>query len=164
MMEVKLSYAEMNMAYTIGAQRQIYNMKLGTSHKWGLNGVETAIASDLVGCAGELAVAKALNLYWDVSSSHKTVDVGGMVEVRTVTSPNRRLILHETDKPNLPYVLVYSKPRTTEFLLKGWLLGQDGIKEEYWSDPQNTNRHAYFVPDSALRPVSELVEWVKNGR
>jgi hypothetical protein len=163
-MIVTLSYAEIQIAYAVGSQRQVYGMKSGSAHRHGAAGLEHAIAFDLIGSSGEMAVAKALNLYWGIEMNNTTIDVGGMVEVRTVTRDDKRLILHKDDKADLPYVLVCNKLKTNEFWLKGWIFGKEGMLEEYWADPQKTNRHAYFVPDSKLRPIEELKAWVKNER
>lgn len=163
-MKINLSYSEMQIAFAVGSQRQIYNMKIGAAHRHGAAGLENAIAFDMIGCAGEMAVAKALNLYWDVSMGHSIVDVGGLIEVRAVTRSDKRLILHPDDKPNLPYVLVYNEPKTNHFVIKGWVFGADGMRDEFWADPQKTNRHAYFVPDSHLKSIEELKEWVRVQR
>jgi hypothetical protein len=35
-------------------------------------------------------------------------------------------------------------------------MGADGKDKQYWSDPQGTNRHAYFLPDDVLHNINEL--------
>lgn len=163
-MIVHLSYPEIQIAYSVAVQRRIYNMKKQSSHQYGLP-PETEITNiEFLGCAGEMAVAKAFNLYWDTSLNHHTVDVGGIIEVRAVNQPERRLLLHKKDKPDFPYVLVYSDPRSTSFTLKGWIMGEDGKKQEYLKDLTGQNRPCYVVPDEILHPMTELVEWVKNAR
>ena len=69
-------------------------------------------------------------------------------------SKNKRLILHDDDKDNRPYILVYAD--APDFYIKGWMMGADGKEKKYWSDPQGTNRHAYFVPDEDLISINEL--------
>lgn len=162
-MIVTLSYAEIQVAYFVAVQRRIFNMKKQSKHQHGLAPETEPTNIEMLGCAGEMAVAKAFNLYWDTSLNHHTVDVGGLVEVRSVNQPGRRLLIHEKDRSDLPYVLVYSDPRSTIFTLKGWIVGEEGKKEEYVRDLTGKNRPCYVVPDEKLRPMTELSAWLKNA-
>jgi hypothetical protein len=64
-----------------------------------------------------------------------------------------RLILHDHDKDDQPYVLVVgTAPR---FELVGWCFGRDGKRPEYVHDPQG-GRPAYFVPRAALSSMDAL--------
>lgn len=165
-MEVILTYAELQIAHVAAGQRWLQCVKFGAGAKYGApeDGSE-ADAISLQGAVGEMAVAKGLNLYWvgsvgEWSAGH---DVGGCVDVRSVTKPNHCLILHEMDKDKTPYVLVElsSPSRAT---LVGWVYGADGKKPEYWSDPSGKRRPAFFVPRRALRPIDELVPIIAQIR
>lgn len=160
-MIVSLTYAEMQLAYTVSVQRQVMNMKVGARDTYGAAQFNNAVALNMNGCAGEMAVAKYLNLYWSGSvGNYNASDVGGMVEVRSTTHDKGCLILHKEDKPGLPYVLCYNDPGTPVFDLKGWVWGKMGMDEKFWRDPQKTNRHAYFVPQHELFRVEELKEQI----
>lgn len=159
-MIVALTYAEMQLAFTVAAQRQVMNMKLGAKHKYGANDA-TGMALNMMGCAGEMAVAKGLNLFWSGSvGDYDAVDVGGKVEVRSVSRPTDCLILHPDDRDGMPFVLCYNEPGTPKFNLLGWVWGKQGKDEKFWRDPQGTGRHAFFVPQAELFRCEELAEQV----
>ena len=155
-MNVTLTWAEMMLAYHVAAQRRIMNMKKGLAGKYGAPEKEGSEELDIVSTRGEMAVAKGLNLYWSGSvGDYGAIDVGGLVEVRTRTQNWHSLILHKADKDHLPYVLVDAS-KTPNFRLVGWLLGKDGKKDQYWSDPSKKNRHAFFVKQEYLLPMNEI--------
>lgn len=165
-MKVTLTYAELQIAHVAAGQRWLQAVKVGAGAKYGApEGNDEADAISLQGAVGEMAVAKGLNLYWvgsvgEWSSGH---DVGGCVDVRSVTKPTHCLILHAADKPNTPYVLVeLSKPN--EAVLVGWIFGIDGQQPKYWADPSGKGRPAYFVPRKDLRPMAELVSILAERR
>ena len=160
---VKLTWPEMMTAYHIASQRRIMNMKKGLAGKYGAPEKDGSEELDIVSTRGEMAVAKALNLYWSGSvGDYGAVDVGGLVEVRTRTKSWHSLIIHPEDKDWAPYVLVDSSA-TPSFRLVGWVFGREGKKEEYWSDPAKTGRHAYFVDQERLNPMSKLLNILKDG-
>lgn len=155
-MIVRLTWAEMAVAYQVAGQRRIMNMKTKIPPKHGAPTGEKGELLDLVSCRGEMAVAKYLNLYWSGTvGDYGAVDVGGKVEVRTGTKRGHRLILHKTDLDHLPFVLaLHTEPPAIELI--GWVYAREGKQEEYWSDPAKEGRWAYFVPQDVLRPMSEL--------
>lgn len=108
-----------------------------------------------LGVAGEIAVAKALNLYWSGNIGVAAPDVGLNIQVRTVATPNRRLIVHRADPDDAPFVLVYPTDSPQRFQLVGYLFGRDAKNDRWWDDPQG-GRPAFFVPVNQLRPIEEL--------
>jgi hypothetical protein len=159
---VKLTGAEILIAHHVAAMRQVQSIKSGIEHKFGAvrQGNEWM---DTLGCFGELAVAKALNLFWvGTIGAYNKKDVGGLVEVRTMQKAHHNLILHPEDDDNDPFVLCYYASAQS-IALVGWLFACDGKRPEYWKDPVG-GRPAFFVPSSMLRPISELREWVRDNR
>lgn len=62
---------------------------------------------DCVACFAEVAASRLLNLAW-TGMSRREPDVGGVLEVRSVRDPTRRLTARATDvHPNRPVALVY---------------------------------------------------------
>jgi hypothetical protein len=114
----------------------------------------TAWAINIYGTMGEACVAKWGGLWWSGSLGDYQADDVQKLQVRTVDHSKKRLILHDDDKDDRPYVLVYADP--PDFYIKGWIMGADGKDKQYWSDPQGTNRHAYFLPDDVLHNINEL--------
>ena len=118
--------------------RQQLNDQYGAKRDWNI---------DIEGCLGEMVVAKALGKYWHGIQVVGGDDVGDGLEVRMTTHDNGRLILHEKDYDDRRYYLVTGSLGT--YCLRGYILGAEGKKSEYWSDPTG-KRPAYFVPQSAL--------------
>ena len=105
------------------------------------------------GYMGEIAVAKTFNLGWFDHTRLGRVDVGDLIEVRSIDRPDYSLILHDKpkDPDDTPFVLadVSALPRVR---LVGWMCASDGraaVNNEK-TDPTGRNRWAYFVPQSAV--------------
>lgn len=162
-MIIRLTWAEMQLAYLIAGQRRIMNMKKGLGGRYGAPEGEGSEELDLVAARGEMAVAKALNLYWTGTvGDYGAIDVGGHVEVRSRTKHWHSLILHPSDKDHLPFVLAdCSNP--PDIRLAGWLYGHEGKKEMFWSDPSGKNRPAFFVEPKHLHPMDDLVQIFKRA-
>jgi len=146
MLIIKLNYHEIITAAMGGVLRQLENMrdgrmnthglKKGEAHDWQLH---------IEGCLGELAVAKAMNLYW--SKGQYGADDVGDFQVRTTRRDQSDLILHPRDPDDKRFYLVTGY--NGRYKICGWILGRDGKKLEYWKDPAG-GRPAFFVPQSAL--------------
>lgn len=161
-MIVTLSWAEMQVAHLIGGQRTLMNMKKKLPGRYGAPEKEGSEELNLIGTRGEMAVAKALNLYWSGTvGDYGAVDVGGCVEVRTITKSFHSLILHPQDKDDVPFVLV-DLSNTPNIRLAGWIYGKDGKQDKFWSDPSGKDRPAFFIDQSYLRNAQELVELFKK--
>lgn len=161
-MIVYLTLAEIQLAYNVAGQRCCQNMKLEVKQRYGSLPEENA-QIEVFSCRGEMAVAKYLNLFWSGSiGDFKAVDVGGLVEVRTVDKKGRRLIVHPEDKDWPPFVFVDASD-APNINLVGWLYGYDAKQEKYWADPTGNNRPAYFVPQSDLRPMEDLNELIRSN-
>jgi hypothetical protein len=105
------------------------------------------------GALGEQAVAKALNIYWDGSvNTWKANDLAG-IQVRTRREGWHDLIVRQEDSDVSAWVLVTGKEGV--YNVRGWIAGSDAKRPEWLKDHGNRPK-AYFVPQSALRPISEL--------
>lgn len=152
--EVRLDWDEMMRGCTAGSMRVVRHlMKNDLDHKWGMS---TALAFDnnCYGCLAELVVAKHLGVWWSGEGLYEFSDVG-QVEVRYAHKRNFRLILHDDDLDDRPYVLVTGEGAGGSFWIDGWIMGRDGKHDEWWEDP-GTSRPAYFVPRDQLRPIEDL--------
>lgn len=148
-MIVSLSESEIQLAYMVAGQRRGQNARLGRTPRYGAGVEDWKI--DIIGCLGELAVAKATNKFWSGSLGNlKAKDVGG-IQVRATDYPQGRLILHPADADDDRFVLV--RIAGTECDLRGWVFGKDGKQQKYWveNDPKWPKlRPAFFVPDESL--------------
>ena len=112
---------------------------------------------DIEGCAAELLVAKALNRYWWGSAVDSFKQVPGDVgrgQVRHTRFPNGRLVLHDSDPDDVPFVLVVGEYPHQR--IAGWMVGKDGKRPEYWDT--HVDRPCYMVPQSELQPIALLEE------
>jgi hypothetical protein len=153
MIEVELTYWEMLVAAQIGVSRQLesLNRKLRTR-----NGTdpEDGFKVHIQGAMGEVAAAKGLGVYWPAScNSFKNPDLPPNIQVRLRTKAEYDLILRDGDADDEIFVLITGSPPT--FSLKGWCLGKEGKKDKWKKDP-NGRGAAYWVPQTSLRPISEL--------
>lgn len=116
------------------------------------HGTPTAnlLENDINSCCAEMAVAKFYNLHWeavvDNPSRDLVGDVGGVLEVRSTPLENGRLLLHESDGDDFPFVLAIGQRRN--WRLAGWILGGDGKTKKYWNSKMP--RPCFAVPQRDL--------------
>ena len=160
--EVKLSLAEIQIGALVGIQRQIREVqKNGTfmlekyiskNHDPGKHGLW---GNSIEGALGEIAVAKVLNQYPSGMESHWATDVGEDIEVRTRKKPDHQMFLKTTDKPGFRYVSVIGSFGL--YLIKGLIESDFVFQQPEWlHDNNGTTSRSYWVPDDALKPISEL--------
>lgn len=100
------------------------------------------------GACGEMALAKALGLYWN--GSVNTFKMGGDVgnfQVRTRSQHNYELLIRPDDPTDVIWWLVTGKaPR---YIVQGWIQGIDA-KHPDWLRAHGGRPPAYFVPHNKL--------------
>jgi hypothetical protein len=144
---VTLTWRELAIAAGVGVQRRIRSMAQGLTDSYGYNGEEDVWTREINGAAAEMAVAKALGIYWDAGvNTFKLPDVGDL-QVRHTVRVDGCLILRSHDSDSDSYVLVVGKP--PELTIVGGIQGCDGKSDEWIRDPGSV-RPAYFVPQSSL--------------
>lgn len=153
-MNIILEKHEVLMAAFVGAQRRTNSMFMGATHLAGYKG--DAWSNDIQGAAGEVAVAKALNKYWEGATAYdpQKCDVGGYIDVRTRSQHNYDHLIRPADKDHVPQVLVTGM--VPNFVLRGWLYGGEAKREE-WLQGHGGRDPAYFVPQRCLRSIPELM-------
>lgn len=153
MIEVVLTPPQILMGAHIGLMRQTSNMKNNRNPRYGA-GHNNDWQYNIEGCLGEMAVASFLGIYWDGNINRlDRADVGDL-EVRTRSEHWHEMLLHEADKDESKHLLVTGK--NGSYQLHGWLYGYEGKLDKYWKDPSKKDRPAFFIPQSELRPISEL--------
>jgi hypothetical protein len=146
-MIVPLTTTELGIAQYVANARHEQNLRLGRLPRYG---GDNDFKPHLIGCYGELAVAKACNRFWSGSVGNLTAkDVGGEIQVRASTHPRPSLILHPADADNDKFVLVRVDETAVELL--GWILGRKGKIANFWRT--DTKRPAFFVPVNSLHPL-----------
>lgn len=158
-MRVTLSLEEAKMAYGVAVDRQLDAMRRGLHGRHGAGeDLEISIGLHLTGAAGEIAVAKALGVYWPPSvGTFKAPDIGSDVQVRTRTQDSHELIVRPDDSSDDFYVLVIG--RLPSFRIVGWIHGAQA-KQERWIQMHGGRPPAYFIPQSELTSINQPMERV----
>lgn len=147
---VTLTSAEWALANQVAALRQVSNEAVARRDAHGAS-VELGLDLHLQGAAAEAAVAKWRNVWWSGALNQlKAADVGSL-QVRSTQHENGCLIVHPSDPDDDVFILAVGKAPT--FRLAGWIRGSAAKDQGFWRDPTGKGRAAYFVPQSALRPM-----------
>jgi hypothetical protein len=149
-----LNWMDITAAAMVGVLRQIKHRSRGDKHRWNAP-LAGGWDRDIESSCAEKYVAKNLGLYWfDCGESAGCETDVGPYQVRHTCLPNGRLTLHPEDKDHEAFILVIGRAPTFEMI--GWCFGHEGKRNEYWEDPSNSDRPAFYVPRQVLRPISEL--------
>ena len=155
-----LTLEEARAAYRVGLRRHAAARARGGQHRHGWTDANSTPGerrdTDGQSAVAEALVAKALGRPWlstgDTPDAPEDGDVGGGVSVRWTPRLNGCLIVHEDEPPQLVCVLVVG--RAPGQRIAGWIHCQEAQASAYWRT--NVRHPAHFVPQSALRPISEL--------
>lgn len=160
--EVELTLDEMIMGGSGAALHVAHNIYGGKRPQY--NAVERghlSLGFSFSSTLAELAVAKHFNMLWTPKlNKFNTKDVGGFIQVRSTDKFRPEvMLLHPRDNDSDPTVAaVVIEP--VVYLL-GWCYAAAGKKPAYYKDA--ASRHAAFwVPNTILRPIPELIEIVRN--
>lgn len=135
------------------------NTRMAISNDRGLNHASTyrrsyaeRVREETVGACGEMALCKAKNWFFSptVNTFHGTPDVGDRWEVRATERQDGSLIIRDNDDEFRWYVLVVGEPPVMR--IAGYIRGFEAKRDEWLRDPHG-HRPAWFVPQSALKPV-----------
>jgi len=157
--EVTLTWAQAASAAMIGLHRNMRAMKEGRVHRADSRAmndysVENAWTNHVEGAAGEMACAKALNIFYPATINTFGAPDIARLEVKTRLKHNYELRIFRDSPDEDAYVLVTGRIPT--FRVWGWLWGHEAKREDWWKDPGKYDQPAYFAPHSALRPLSTL--------
>ena len=151
MVEVTLNRWEIAISGFVGVLRQ--SEAIGRKLKSKM-APENPFEIHVNGAAGEMAVAKALNLYWKGGiNEFKNADIGDHIQVRCRSKDGDALIVRDGDSDTEYFVLVTGKPPSLKVI--GWLRGAEAKQEKWVSNPGGRG-NAYFVPQQALHPIETL--------
>jgi hypothetical protein len=161
--QIQLSPPEIQIGASVGIQRQIREIQKNGNHilekyisKNNDPGRHGLWGNAIEGALGEIAVAKALNQYHTGMESHWATDVGENIEVRTRRKEDHQLFLKPTDKPGFIYVLVVGQFGV--YAIKGWIESDEVFSHPEWlHDFNGKTSKCYWVPDSELQPITNLV-------
>lgn len=147
MIEIELTPSEIMSGALIGVMRQVQNLSKKRTPAYGA-GTKKDWQLHIEGALGELAVAKAMNLYYAGTGVLRADDVSGF-QVRTRSKHDYELILHHEDQDDIKFVLVTGL--NGKYVIRGYVMGYEGKVQEFWNDPAG-GRPAFFVPQNKLHP------------
>lgn len=143
--EISLTPHNLFMAGLVGISRHVKGAwKPG---RYGVNNSNAGWQVNCDGAAGEMAVAKWLDVFYDGNLGNFKARDAGPLEVRTTALESGCLIIHPEDRDDGVFVLVLSHKSPT-FILRGWLRGAEAKAKKYWKEGQK-GRPAFFVPQNA---------------
>jgi len=158
---IELTKAELEIAKLVGKLRSEISKKNNLIPGAEYKGNREYI--DIIGAAGEMAVAKLLGVYWTagINTFHGS-DLGINIQVRTARKKGYSLIVRDSDNDQHAYILVISQP--PRYHIIGWLWGYECKQSEYWRAPNN-RPGAWFVPQDKLKNITTLEivkQWIDN--
>lgn len=118
---------------------------------------ETRLAQHYRACVAEIAVCRLTNFSWSGCGpgADGRRDVGDSLEVRSVTSRHKGLLVRQKDFDDTPYVLVLVDHDGTEGEILGWAMkeevmargtGRDLDSHPYWTLPVIDLHSAAMLP------------------
>lgn len=178
MIRLRLSPPEVWIAGQLAQMRGIRNLERRLHERYGgtdLLGIDPHFA----GIMGEMTVAKKIDRYYCGNFDDFTAaDLGSHLQVRACSEPTDRLILHpydphtnKGDKDGDVFISAqiergsWTRKTGVNVLLRGWIFGRDGKRPEWWEDgKKGKKRPAFFVPNSELRPIEDIVGYDERER
>lgn len=149
-MNVKLTIKEYVFAAFAGFSRHTENLEAGRIDSRNREG--DGYDAHVHGAVCEFVVAKALGIFWPGPGVLWSADVGGGIQVRSTKREWGSLIVHKEDADKAPFVLVTGC--LLNYDVRGWLYGHECKQQGWWS--AGDGRPAFFVPQTALKPIEEL--------
>lgn len=161
-MEVTLLRYELIMAAQVGWRRQFQALMEDKKDCHGFN--RDPWETHVEGACGEMALAKALGIYWDGSvGTWKADDLPG-IQVRTRSKHEWDLLIRPGDDVAARWVLVTGKISPAgKYLVHGWIYGHEARQDEF-KQTYGGRSPAWFVPQSRLRPIETLQTEATDGR
>jgi hypothetical protein len=157
---------EIDNAVNEGVKRTLQGIHGLTRHKYG--NTEPGWNLNIEGIGGEIVCCRYFGLEWNNGGPRdrngvKAPDSKCGVEVRTVWPLHKRLIVHEDDVDERPFVLMAGQLALWKYWVQGWLFAHE-VKQhrEWWEDPQRTDRAAFFAPTKELRSAASFHEYLKK--
>ena len=162
-MKVSLKDYEIHLANFVGDRRNSESKRMGLKNAYKYNkSNDQADEDSRVGARGELAVAKAMNWYYDgsVNTFKNGYDVY-KVQVRTRKEKHYDLLVRPDDRDEDVFVLVIPQ-NEKDFIIHGWEVAKKCKRKEFES--KNTSRPtAYFYPQGLLNPMDTLKEYLDKN-
>jgi len=157
---IVLDWFELEQAATVGVKRACEALRDGRRNKAGQVGV--SLLDHVNGAIGEYVAAKALNITWtgSVNTFTSEPDLAPCFEVRTRSLHWHDLIIRPSDEDGRVFLLV-TGTMDTGYMAHGGIKARDGKRVE-WLKTHGNRPGAYFVPQSELIPMGDVVRWFRS--
>ena len=146
---VRLTPQEVRLAAHAGVERRIKAIEIGRDERYA-DGHTTAWQGDIDGCIGELAVAKALGIYWTGQERINAPDCGRL-EVRATRYRDGHLIVHDGDEG----IFVLTVLKDDRVLIAGCIAAE---KAREIGTRKTVRREGVWVHQSKLTPLKEAID------
>ena len=146
MTSVRVTSPELLQASYAGCMRVVTSLKRDAKGRYGATeSMDGRWQADIIGCIGELVVAKLLDKFWSGAIGTYTPGDVGDYEVRATSKPtNTSLLLHPPDADEKLFFLVIPTPDPKVFDVHGPIRARYGKLRDYWRTVGG--RSAFFVP------------------
>ena len=155
MKKIRVTNPELIQASFAGCMRVVTSVRRNAKGRYGMTeSMDGRWQSDIIGCIGELVVAKMLDKFW--SAAVGTYNPGDVCdyEVRSTSKPSiTSLLLHPPDGDDKLFFLVIPTTDPHFFDVHGPILARYGKVQEYWRTVGG--RSAFFVPRELVEQHGE---------
>lgn len=158
---VELSPGEVLVASVVAANRQAANRERGITNMQG--GAQAFMTSEMVGAFGELAVARYLNAYPDLTM-HIRSGGGDMklgkwtVDVKTTRQSSPTHLRIDKKRSGNSDIYVLASANWTEVKLWGYAIARMDCLLEF-ETVENSGWTSWSIPVERLRPMDRLHAW-----
>ena len=152
---ISISPDEFSLCVQVANARQTSSLKSkGRDSVFKKNGWLEELTPHIIGCVGEMAVAKALGISWtgSVDTFNTVADLGKNLQVRHRSNPNWDLIVRTNDKSDDIFVLSRGMPPGAVEVV-GWIRGSEAKDDKWLKDVGGYGRPSYFIPAHALKEI-----------
>jgi len=162
---IETTQFEIRQGALCGVERKISSLERGLRTAGDASGKDDdSWTHDIEGALGEMAAAKALNIYWggSVDTFKKELDIDNF-EIRTRSEHWMELFVRPHEPDDRWYMLVTGE--APSFRIVGIMRGKDAKRED-WLKNHGGGKYkpAYFVPTNQLIPIERVVKKLDRNR
>lgn len=153
MSDVLLTWVEVIQAAQVGVFRQVRACRKGRVERHGEPRQRGPWEIQIEGAAAEMAVAKALGMYWADSTELDYNGDVGRYHVRSSDLADAHLLLYPTDPDEACFILVTG--RAPLFHIRGWIVAAEGKVDAYRANGR-LRSDGWMVPADVLWSIKDL--------
>lgn len=148
-LEVTIEQGDYDLAALKGFKRHLQAVVNGNTRR---DGTKATWDDDINGALGEYIASLGLEREWNYPGGVGQPDLVGGIEVRTIMSNDRRLLVKSKDKDDSPFVLVVGTRSHLVWKITGYIYGNEA-KKTVFQDPTGPY---YLVDQAFLHPILRL--------